>query len=169
MTIVKNQEKLEIVYKPLNMMIVYAKNARTHSPEQVEKIVASIERYGWTNPILLDEGGEVIAGHGRILAAEKIGYDPVPTITLSGLSDAEKKAYRIADNKLPLSAGWDLELLATELNDLLADEFDLSLTGFDSDEIDQMLNVDFAPGSEDDQGKLDELEEKLCPHCGGVL
>ncbi|MGP2976103.1 ParB/Srx family N-terminal domain-containing protein [Serratia marcescens] len=169
MTIVKKQEKLEIVYKPLNMMIVYAKNARTHSPEQVEKIVASIERYGWTNPILLDDAGEVIAGHGRILAAEKIGYDPVPTITLSGLSDAEKKAYRIADNKLPLGAGWDLELLATELNDLLADEFDLSLTGFDSDEIDQMLNVDFAPGSEDDQGKLDELEEKLCPHCGGVL
>ena len=78
----------------------------------------------------------------------------------------QRKAYRIADNKLPLGAGWDLELLATELNDLLADEFDLSLTGFDSDEIDQMLNVDFAPGSEDDQGKLDELEEKLCPHCG---
>ena len=114
------------------MMIVYAKT-REHSPEQVEKIVASIERYGWTNPILLDEDGEVIAGHGRILAAEK------SVMTRCQRSPClvyrmQKKAYRIADNKLPLGAGWDLELLATELNDLLADEFDLSLTGFDSDE-----------------------------------
>lgn len=169
MTTVKKQEKLAIVYKSLNSMIVYAKNARAHSTEQVEKIIGSIKKYGWTNPILLDESGEVIAGHGRLLAAEKIGFDPVPTITLFGLTDAEKKAYRLADNKLPLDAGWDNDLLTMELGDLLAEGFDLTLTGFSAEEIDNMLNVDFSPGDEGDQGKLDQLEEKLCPHCGGVL
>ncbi|MFV8925384.1 ParB/Srx family N-terminal domain-containing protein [Serratia fonticola] len=121
MTTVKKQEKLAIVYKSLNSMMVYAKNARTHSTEQVEKIIGSIKKYGWTNPILLDESGQVIAGHGRLLAAEKIGFDPVPTITLFGLTDAEKKAYRLADNKLPLDAGWDNDLLTMELGDLLAE------------------------------------------------
>ena len=150
-------------------MMVYAKNARTHSTEQVEKIIGSIKKYGWTNPILLDESGQVIAGHGRLLAAEKIGFDPVPTITLLGLTDAEKKAYRLADNKLPLDAGWDNDLLTMELGDLLAEGFDLTLTGFSAEEIDNMLNVDFSPGDEGDQGKLDQLEEKLCPHCGGIL
>lgn len=169
MTTAKKQEKLSIEYKSLDSMMVYAKNARTHSPEQVEKIIRSIKKYGWTNPILLDESGEVIAGHGRLLAAEKIDFDPVPTITLFGLTDAEKKAYRLADNKLPLDAGWDIDLLTMELGDLLADEFDLTLTGFSAEEIDNMLNVDFSPGDEGDQGKLDQLEEKLCPHCGGVL
>ncbi|MBP1034849.1 ParB N-terminal domain-containing protein [Serratia fonticola] len=169
MTTVKKQEKLAIVYKSLDSMMVYAKNARTHSPEQVEKIIGSIKKYGWTNPILLDESGQVIAGHGRLLAAEKIGFDPVPTITLLGLTDAEKKAYRLADNKLPLDAGWDNDLLTMELGDLLAEGFDLTLTGFSAEEIDNMLNVDFSPGDEGDQGKLDQLEEKLCPHCGGVL
>lgn len=169
MTTVKKQEKLAIVYKSLNSMMVYAKNARTHSTEQVEKIIGSIKKYGWTNPILLDESGQVIAGHGRLLAAEKIGFDPVPTITLLGLTDAEKKAYRLADNKLPLDAGWDNDLLTMELGDLLAEGFDLTLTGFSAEEIDNMLNVDFSPGDEGDQGKLDQLEEKLCPHCGGIL
>ncbi|UYJ82480.1 ParB/Srx family N-terminal domain-containing protein [Yersinia enterocolitica] len=169
MTIVKNQNKLEIAYKSLSSLIVYAKNARTHSVEQVDEIAASIKQFGWTNPILIDERGEVIAGHGRLLAAEQLGIEQVPTITLSGLTESEKKAYRIADNKLPLNAGWDQELLTLELGDLLAENFDLSLTGFSSEEIDQMLNVDFLPGSEDDQGKLDHLDAKLCPHCGGVL
>lgn len=169
MTIVKNQSSLVIVYKSLNSLISYAKNTRIHSDEQVKQIIASIGEYGWTNPVLIDEKGEIIAGHGRILAAEQSGIEQVPTITLCGLSASQKKAYRIADNKLPLNAGWDQELLTLELGDLLAENFDLSLTGFSSEEIDQMLNVDFLPGSEDDQGKLDHLDAKLCPHCGGVL
>lgn len=169
MTIVKNQSSLVIVYKSLNSLISYAKNTRIHSDEQVKQIIASIGEYGWTNPVLIDERGEIIAGHGRILAAEQCGIEQVPTITLCGLSESQKKAYRIADNKLPLNAGWDQELLTLELGDLSAENFDLSLTGFSSEEIDQMLNVDFLPGSEDDQGKLDHLDAKLCPHCGGVL
>nr|WP_074007556.1 ParB/Srx family N-terminal domain-containing protein [Yersinia aleksiciae] len=169
MTIVKNQKKLEIVYKPLNSLIVYAKNARTHSVEQVDEITASIKQFGWTTPILIDERGEVIAGHGRLLAAEQLGIEQVPTITLSGLTEPEKKAYRLADNKLSLNAGWDQDLLTLELSDLLAEKFDLGLTGFSPEEIDQMLNVDFPPGNESDQGKLDHLDAKLCPHCGGVL
>ncbi|MFC0227421.1 ParB/Srx family N-terminal domain-containing protein [Serratia aquatilis] len=140
MTTGKYQKNLSIVYKSLKSLVVYAKNARTHSEEQIEKIVASIKEFGWTNPILLDEAGEVIAGHGRILAAEKIGFDPVPTITLSGLTDAEKKAYRLADNKLPLHAGWDEELLKLELSDLLDNGFDIDLTGFTETEIDALLD-----------------------------
>lgn len=169
MTIVKNQSSLVIVYKSLNSLISYAKNTRIHSDEQVKQIIASIGEYGWTNPVLIDERGEIIAGHGRILAAEQSGIEQVPTITLCGLSESKKKAYRLADNKLPLNAGWDQDLLTLELSDLLAENFDLGLTGFSSDEIDQMLNVDFLPGNEDDQGKLDHLDAKLCPHCGGVL
>ncbi|OWF74676.1 chromosome partitioning protein ParB [Yersinia frederiksenii] len=169
MTIVKNQSSLVIVYKSLNSLISYVKNTRIHSDEQVKQIIASIGEYGWTNPVLIDERGEIIAGHGRILAAEQSGIELVPTITLCGLSESQKKAYRIADNKLPLNAGWDQELLTLELGDLLAENFDLGLTGFSSDEIDQMLNLDFLPGNEDDQGKLDHLDAKLCPHCGGVL
>ncbi|CNF14768.1 ParB family protein [Yersinia bercovieri] len=169
MTIVKNQSSLVIVYKSLNSLISYAKNTRIHSDEQVKQIIASIGEYGWTNPVLIDERGEIIAGHGRILAAEQSGIEQVPTITLCGLSESQKKAYRIADNKLPLNAGWDQDLLTLELSDLLAENFDLGLTGFSSEEIDQMLNIDFLPGNESDQGKLDHLDAKLCPHCGGVL
>ncbi|CND24921.1 ParB family protein [Yersinia pseudotuberculosis] len=169
MAIEKNHRKLEILYKPLTLLMGYANNPRTHSADQVDEIAASIKQFGWTNPVLIDEQGEVIAGHGRLLAAEQCCIEDVPTITLCGLTKSEKKAYRIADNKLSLNAGWDLDFLTLELSDLLAENFDLGLTGFLSDEIDQMLNLDFMPGNEDGQGKLDHLDAKLCPHCGGVL
>lgn len=142
MTKAKNQSTLAIVYKSLNSLIAYARNARTHSDEQVSQIVASINEYGWTNPVLIDENEEVIAGHGRLLAAEKLFVDEVPTITLSGLSEQQKKAYRLADNKLPLNAGWDDELLKLELSDLLDSGFDIDLTGFSQSEIDELFNVD---------------------------
>lgn len=139
MTKVKNQSTLTIVYKSLNSLIAYARNARMHSDEQVGQIVASINEYGWTNPILIDENEEVIAGHGRLLAAEQLFVDEVPTITLSGLSEQQKKAYRLADNKLPLNAGWDDQLLKLELSDLLDSGFNIELTGFSHAEVDTLL------------------------------
>jgi DNA modification methylase len=129
-------------------LIPYARNARTHSPEQVDQIAASIREWGWTIPILIDENGGLIAGHGRIMAARKLGIAEVPCMTAVGWSEAQKKAYIIADNKLAMNAGWDNDLLKIELGDLGALNFDLSLTGFGLDEIATLL-VDRTEGLTD--------------------
>jgi DNA modification methylase len=127
--------ELSVTRRPLESLIPYARNARTHTEEQVAQIAASIREFGWTNPVLLDEQDGIIAGHGRVLAARKLGAAEVPCIVLAGLTDAQRKAYVIADNKLALNAGWDAELLAIELDDLKAASFDLSLLGFSDDEL----------------------------------
>ncbi len=116
-------------------LIPYARNARTHSDAQVAQIAASIREFGFTNPVLVDAEGGVIEGHGRLLAARKLGMAEVPTLELSHLSPAQRRAYVLADNRLALSAGWDEDLLRIELGELQADGFDLALTGFDLDEI----------------------------------
>ena len=115
------QEKspLTVVYRKVDDLIPYARNARTHSEEQVAEIAASIKEYGWTNPILTDGENGIIAGHGRLLAARKLGLEEVPTIDIVGLTDVQKRALIIADNKLALNAGWDLDLLKVELSDLI--------------------------------------------------
>jgi hypothetical protein len=123
--------ELFVEYRPVGGLIPYARNARTHSDEQVAQIAASIRNFGWTNPILVDGYGSVIAGHGRLLAAKKLGLSEVPVIELAQMSDEEKRAYVIADNQLALNAGWDPEMLSLELGELVAFGFDLSLTGFD--------------------------------------
>jgi len=133
---------LEIEYRKTGDLIPYVNNSRTHSDEQIIQVAASIKEFGFTNPILLDDGGGIIAGHGRLQAAKKLSLTEVPTITLSGLSDAQKKAYVIADNKLALNAGWDDELLILELNGLRKDDFDLTLIGFDVDELAYLINKD---------------------------
>jgi len=124
----------------VNKLIPYAKNSRTHSPEQVGQIAASIKEFGFRNPILVDGVG-IIAGHGRLLAAQKLGLDQVPTIDCSDMTESQKKAYIIADNKLALNAGWDNAMLTIELQDLEDEGFDLTLTGFDDKELDALLNV----------------------------
>ena len=120
-------------------LIPYARNPRTHSDAQVAQIAASIREFGWTNPLLVDEAGTLIAGHGRLLAARQLGMTEVPAITLSHLSEAQKRALVIADNKLALNAGWDDELLRIELADLAELGFDLNLVGFDDFEIADIL------------------------------
>ncbi len=118
----------------------YARNARTHSRKQVRQIAASIERFGFTNPVLISDDGEIIAGHGRVEAAKLLGWKTVPTIALSHLSETERRAYVLADNKLALNAGWDKEILAIELQALVDLEFDVELTGFSLAEIDFALD-----------------------------
>lgn len=120
-------------------LIPFAKNSRTHSDAQVAQIAASIREFGFTNPVLIDEANGIIAGHGRVMAARKLKLTEVPCIRLAHLSDAQKRAYVIADNKLALNAGWDEAMLKLELADLKALDFDLDLTGFDTDEIDALL------------------------------
>jgi hypothetical protein len=122
--------ELVVTSRALADLLPYAKNARTHSDEQVRQIAASIREYGWTNPVLIDESDGIIAGHGRVLAAQELGETEVPTILLEGLTPSHVQAYRLADNKLALNAGWSEELLAFELQDLNAQGFALDLTGF---------------------------------------
>ncbi len=141
---------LTIAYKKIKELIPYCNNSRTHSDEQVLQIASSIKEFGFTNPVLIDDQGGIIAGHGRIMAAQKLKMDEVPTITLSGLSEAQKKAYIIADNKLALNSGWDDELLKIELEQLKELDFDLGLIGFSDDELALLM------GGETTEGLVDE-------------
>lgn len=119
----------------VSRLIPYARNARTHSDAQVAQIAASIKEWGWTTPVLVDEQGGIIAGHGRTMAANLLGMADVPVVVATGWSEAKKRAYVIADNKLALNAGWDNELLRLELGDIKGLGFDLSLTGFGLEEL----------------------------------
>lgn len=123
----------------IDALIPYARNSRTHSDGQVAQIASSIKEFGFTNPVLIDGGGGIIAGHGRVLAARKLGMSKVPCIRLEHMTEAQKRAYVIADNRLALNSGWDTEMLKVEFADLKELGFDLELTGFDLDEIKELL------------------------------
>lgn len=129
------ESELAIVYRAVGELIPYARNARTHSPAQVAQIAASIREFGFTNPVLIGADGGIIAGHGRLLAARQLDLEAVPCIELAHLSDAQRRALVIADNKLALNAGWDDALLKLELGDLGQVGFDLALVGFSGDEL----------------------------------
>ncbi|MFP2239942.1 ParB/Srx family N-terminal domain-containing protein [Pseudescherichia vulneris] len=135
-------EKLKIVYRPHKELVPYARNAMEHSEAQINQIAESIGEFGWTNPILIDEAGEIIAGHGRVLAAEQMGYDPVPTVTLAGLTAEQKRAYRLADNQLPRNGGWNDKLLGAEITELQDLDFDIGVIGFSDLEIGNFLGVE---------------------------
>lgn len=153
--------------RALDALIPYARNARTHSDAQVAQIAASIREFGWTNPVLLDGDSGVIAGHGRLLAARMLGLAEVPCIELAHLTEGQRRAYILADNRLALNAGWDEELLRVELAELKALDFDLGLTGFAADEIAALdgkpLDVEFP---EFDETAGDDVAMAICPKCG---
>lgn len=147
-----DRKNMQIVFRSLNTLIPYARNARTHSDTQVKQIAGSMREFGWTNPVLIDEADSIIAGHGRVLAAGVLGLkDDVPCIVLAGLSDAQRRALVIADNKLALNAGWDNDMLMMELGDITVDGFDLGVIGFSSQEMDALLGV-----KDDDKGPGDD-------------
>ena len=129
----------KVELRKVSELVPYARNSRTHSDEQVSQLAASIREWGWTVPILVDEEGGLIAGHGRIMAAKKLGIAEVPAMVAQGWSEAQKRAYVLADNKLAENAGWDRDMLKIELGDLTAFEFDLDLTGFGEGEIADLL------------------------------
>lgn len=158
---------MKIEQLPVGDLIPFAKNSRTHDDGQVAQIAASIKEFGFTNPILIDEQGGIIAGHGRLLAARKLQLAEVPCIRLSHLSDAQKRAYVIADNKLALNAGWDDEMLALELGDLKDMDFDLSLTGFSTDEINALLTPTVVEGLTDEDS-VPEIPEEPVTKLGDV-
>ena len=156
-----------IVSRKVEDLIPYARNSRTHSDAQVAQIAASVREFGWTNPVLVDGENGIIAGHGRILAARKLGMDEVPCIELAGLTDTQRRAYIIADNKLALNAGWDDELLAIEFAELADAGFDNLLTGFTQDEIDA-LTPEQIPEGLTDEDAVPEVQAEPVSKLGDV-
>jgi DNA modification methylase len=164
MTDMKISNELELL--ETSILIPYARNSRTHSDAQVQQIASSIKEFGFTNPILIDETNGIIAGHGRLLAAQLLKIKSVPCIRLGYLSESQKRAYVIADNKLALNAGWDDELLSLELRDLQLNDFDLSLTGFNEDELAKLL-VEAVEG-QTDPDDVPEVQETAITVLGDI-
>ena len=159
-------EASKIVLKPLDSLVPYARNPRTHSEEQIAQIAASIKEFGFTNPILLDGENGIIAGHGRLIAAKQLGLKQVPCIDLNHLTEEQKRAYIIADNKLALNAGWNEDLLRLELTELKEMGANLQLVGFDAMELaDIMLGKDIK-FKEYDESAADDVQLLTCPKCG---
>jgi len=162
---------LKIEYLEISELVPYANNARVHGGQQLEEIVASIKEFGFTNPILIDEGNVLIAGHGRIKAAKLAGLEKLPCIRLAGLSESQKKALRIADNQIPLNASWDMDLLMQEVQELDLAEFDLSILAFDEKFLDSLLDdnelADLDGGTEeskkDDDRKYLRIDKEKVP------
>jgi ParB-like chromosome segregation protein Spo0J len=150
---------------PIEKLLPYARNARVHSEAQIAQIAASIREWGWTMPVLVDEAGTLIAGHGRVLAARQLEIDRVPTMTARGWSEAKIKAYRIADNQLSMLSGWDEQLLGVELGELKGLGADLGLIGFPGDRLERLMAGPQPPGN---FGAFDENIpiEHVCPKCG---
>jgi DNA modification methylase len=157
------QREIKVERWPVDRLIPFARNPRTHSDEQVAQIAASIAEFGWTNPILVGSDGVIIAGHARLQAARKLGLTEVPVIVLDHLSQAQRRALVIADNKLALNAGWDEELLRGLLDDLRADQFDLDLLGFSQDELDALLKgqTSIIEGLTDEDAIPEPLDEPV--------
>ena len=132
---------LSIIYRKISELKPYPRNARTHSRKQVKQIAAAVQEFGFTNPVLIDENDQIIAGHGRVQAAKLLGLAEVPTVQIAHLSATQKRAYILADNRLAEKAGWDQEILAVELQCLLADGFEVVLTGFEAPDIDVVLDA----------------------------
>lgn len=149
---------LQIEYELVEALLPYAANSRTHSDAQVAQIAASIKEFGWTNPILIDGDNTIIAGHGRLLAARKLGMDQVPVIVLDHLTKAQQRALVIADNQLALNAGWNMEMLKAEIADLKLDDFDIDLLGFDDKFLDGLLEPEPIKGLTDEDAVPDVPE-----------
>ena len=161
---------LAIEYRQVDDLIPYARNARTHSEQQVAEIAASIREFGWTNPILVDGENGITAGHGRVLAARKLGLESVPVIELSHLTPIQRQAYILADNKLALNAGWDESFLGLELEELKLESYDLAIIGFDSPELDAAMGLDIngKPINGVKEYSSNEFSnfDHQCPKCG---
>ena len=154
-----SDNKTKYYLADIDSLIPYARNSRTHTDEQVAQVAASIKEFGFLNPVIISEDNTILAGHARVLAARKLGLDKVPCIKAENLTEAQKRAYIIADNKLSLNAGWDEELLAVEISDLQAESFDLSILGFDEKELDKLLSPSGEDITDDDFDIDAELEK----------
>ena len=160
---------MQIETLAVDRLIPYARNSRTHSDAQVAQIAASIKEFGFTNPVLIDADGGIIAGHGRVMGARQLGLAEVPCIRLGHLTDAQRRAYVIADNRLALNAGWDDAMLALEMRDLMDEGYDVGLTGFDLKEIDALLaGLDATPEGQTDPDAAPAVQAEAVTRPGDV-
>ena len=159
---------MNIEHRPMSDLIPYINNARIHDEQQINQVAASIKEFGFTNPVLIDTQNGIIAGHGRVLAARKLNIEQIPCIVLKDLSEAQKKAYIIADNKLALNADWDEELLKNEIERLTELDFDLDLLGFDQDELDNIFGTDQSATGLTDPDEAPELPEQPVNNMGDL-
>lgn len=159
------QQTLEHISTAL--LIPYARNSRTHSLEQVQQVANSIKEFGFTNPVLIDADNGIIAGHGRVMAAQSLGLEHVPCIRLAYLTESQKRAYTIADNQLALNAGWDDDVLRDELLDLRDIDFDLSVTGFSIKDLENIMIIDNDLGMDSQKNNNTDQADSLvqCPKC----
>lgn len=168
----ENKQSKETTFelRDVDDLIPYARNARTHSPEQVQKLAGSIKEFGFLNPVVISEDGGILAGHGRVMAAQKLGIKQVPCVVENHLTETQKKAYILADNRLALDAGWDEEMLNLELKDIVDQGFDINITGFESnfpeDNSDEINLEDFLRDTEDKATKPKKSNTVKCPNCG---
>ncbi len=160
--------KPQIETLDINSLIPYARNARTHSEAQIAQIAGSIKEFGFTNPILIDKDNGIIAGHGRVAAARKLNLSQVPCIRLEHLSETQRKAYILADNRIALNSGWETELLSTELEELKDLGINLESLGFDSDEIDALLNKIEPTVGLTDEDEAPEVQEQAITKLGDI-
>ena len=152
----------------VDKLIPYVNNAKIHSEDQVLRIASSIREFGFLNPVLVDKEYNIIAGHGRVMAAKKLEMETVPCLFVEGLTEAQRKAYILADNKLGELADWDMDLVTSELEMLLDDDFDVDLIGFTEDELQKLLNQDDSEAEEDDFDVDAELEKPTFSVGGGT-
>ena len=152
--------------RSVESLIPYARNARTHSDEQVAQIAASIKEWGVTTAILIDEDGQIIAGHGRVMAARKLGIEDIPVMIAAGWTEAQRRAYVLADNQLAANAGWDMDLLKVEIGDLSLEGFNLDLIGFDGEFLDNLLASDESDAGNETKGENKEGNGSLAERFG---
>ena len=160
---------ISITYRNTSELIPYARNSRTHSEAQVAQIAGSIREFGFANPVLIDGENGIIAGHGRLLAAQKLNIDTIPCIVLDHLTKAQQRALVIADNKLAMNAGWDNEMLSLELGELKGLDVDLDLLGFDADELSTLMGYDDRQAPDSSTKEIDPDNYQMgcrCPKCG---
>ena len=160
---IKTSQHIEQI--DLKKLIPYARNSRTHSDIQVSQIAASIREFGFTNPVLITDECDIIAGHGRVLAAKKLGMDTIPCIKLDYLTDTQRRAYIIADNQMSINSGWDFDMLAVEIDELNDAKFDVSLLSFTNEQLAELIGSPEEPV--DNELKADEKDKEtcICPKC----
>ena len=159
----KSSQRIEQI--DIKKLIPYARNSRTHSDIQVSQIAASIKEFGFTNPVLISDTYDIIAGHGRVLAAKKLGWDTVPCIRLDHLSDTQRKAYVIADNSIALNSGWNFDMLSVEIDELNDYKFDVSLLAFSNEQLSELIGSAEEPVNNELKADEKARETCICPKC----
>ena len=150
---------------PLKKLTPYARNSRVHSEIQVGQLASSIKEFGFTNPVLIDDGNDIIAGHGRVLAATKLGLDEVPCIRLSHLTEYQRRAYVIADNQLALNATWNFDMLSVEIDELNDGKYDISKIGFSTTELAEIIGSPNEIDVNEDEKLISDKKSCICPKC----